>query len=34
MNVFILDADGNRYQNLVFTAKKDWAILTQTMREA
>ncbi|MGA2404912.1 MAG: DUF1629 domain-containing protein [Syntrophobacteraceae bacterium] len=29
MNVFILDADGNQYQNLVFTAKNDWAILRQ-----
>jgi hypothetical protein len=29
MNVFILHADGDRYQNLVFTSKKDWAILRQ-----
>ena len=29
MNVYILDADGNRYQNLVFTSDKDWTILRQ-----
>jgi hypothetical protein len=29
MNVFALRSDCNRYQNLVFTSKKDWAILDQ-----
>ncbi len=29
MSVFILYADGDRYQNLVFTSKKDWAIVRQ-----
>jgi hypothetical protein len=29
MNIFILDPDCNRYQNLVFPSKGDWAILRQ-----
>ena len=29
MNVFELAPDCNRYQNLVFASKKDWAILDQ-----
>lgn len=29
MNIFILRADGDRYQNLIFTLKKDLAIVKQ-----